>query len=249
MQSEQTQEESKPLPVWLSIPIILLCLGCGGWIIRWYVMTDPISHETTILADAPAQPTYQPRNFGGGQGNNRPRPALQRRGIQFDQNTGVMDLRTEKIRASVVVSKGTASLRNIFYINVSFLPQDAYKKILQVRNLIPDQKRTEAMKLDVHQVNQLRSLQGNPPMAISADDKTALLAAAQGYVADQQNRAALEPKILQQLDEIGDRSTDATKQAALDRAAQIDAIVTPAMWAQDAAMGGAGGAPAPAAGK
>jgi len=118
-----------------------------------------------------------------------------------------------------------------------------------VRNLIPDQKRTEAMKLDVHQVNQLRSLQGNPPMAISADDKTALLAAAQGYVADQQNRAALEPKILQQLDEIGDRSTDATKQAALDRAAQIDAIVTPAMWAQDAAMGGAGGAPAPAAGK
>src|SRR4051812_49876630 len=41
--------EPRPIPIWASVLVILLCLGGGGWIMHWYVTTDALSHETKIL--------------------------------------------------------------------------------------------------------------------------------------------------------------------------------------------------------
>jgi hypothetical protein len=238
MLSETDEQAPASLPIWLSIPIILLCLLCGGWIIHWYVMTDPISHEAKLLGDAPVQTQWrQGRPGGAGFANRGP---VQRRTVQLDQANGNMLIRTEKARVTLTVANDKATLRNVAYISYGFLPTDAAATLQKAKTLYPDQKRTEALKLDVHQVGRLRTLSGNyPPMAISPEDRKALVTAADGYIANAKNRGALEITLLQQLDDISDRSINATKQAAVDRAAEINKIITPEMWKQDAA-GGAG---------
>jgi hypothetical protein len=241
MSSEKDQDAPAPLPVWLSIPMILVCLAGGGWIIHWYVMTDPISHEAKLLGDAPVQTQWRQGGPGGqgGPGNGRPRANFARRAVILDSNNGTMEIRTERAHAMFTITDGKASLRNIFYTNAAFLPEDAHKTILAAKSLAQDQKRTEALKLDVHQVNRLRALSSNLPMSVTADDRNALVAAADEYSTDAKARVALEPKLLQQLDELCDKSLDATKRLAVERAAEIDKIITPEMWKQDTTMGGA----------
>jgi hypothetical protein len=231
--STQTADSSPaPLPVWLSIPIILVCLVGGGWIIHWYVMTDPISHESRILGDAPAQaaaPQPAPRN----------RPAARGRSIQ-QGGSGFWIATTEKARLVVAVENGKGSVRNIFYLSATFLPDQAHKTLLAARSLYQDQKRTEAMKLTVQQVGRIRSLSNNLQMALSTADKQALATAMTGYVSDAPNRPALEGKVLQLLDEVSDQSMEATKQEAIDHANKINQIITPQMWQLNQQMGGGG---------
>jgi hypothetical protein len=246
MLTESTEAAPKSLPVWLSIPIILLSLGAGGYIIHWYVMTDPISHESKILGDATAQAGFQGgggRRFNPGmQGvpggvqvgpGNQPRirqAAPQRRFVSLDQGSGDVDIRTEKARASATVTNGKATIHYLFYINTSFLPADAHKTLLAALSLHRNQAAMEAMKLDMHQMNKIGALSNSLPMALTPADKEAFGNAVASYVANAGDRSAAEPKLMQLLDDIADRSMDATKQEATDRAAQINSIITPEMW-------------------
>jgi hypothetical protein len=234
MQTQTTETAPKPLPVWLSIPIILICLGGGGWIIHWYVMTDPISHESKILGDPPAQAAWQ-----GNGGRNRPN--LNRRAIQAEDN-GRWELWTDKAHAVLTVAKGKGILHNITYMtNFPFVPEEARKTLTAVRSLVKDTTRITAMKLNVAQVRKLDALAGRPPMMISPADKELLSGLMIKYAtASEKERPPLQSKVLETVDAIADRSVEATKKETLDRVSQIDKIMTPELWSQNAAMGGAG---------
>jgi hypothetical protein len=43
----------KPMPLWLSIPLLLACLAAGFFIIRWYFNSAAVVKETSILGVAP----------------------------------------------------------------------------------------------------------------------------------------------------------------------------------------------------
>jgi hypothetical protein len=235
--TSEANDSPRPLPVWLSIPIILVCLGGGGWIIHWYVMTDPISHESKILGDVPPPPAGQFRGPPGSQGRIRRGPS-----VFYDPNGGNVRIRSEKARADLVVSNGKTTFRYAGYQSYAFLSADVMNTLAAADSLEKDQRRTEALKLDVHAVNKLRGLAQNPQMALSQADKDSLAALATQYVSNQKDRPAIEEKIIAQLDQYADRYQDATRQVGIEHAKQINAIITPEMWKQNAGLGN-GGAP------
>ena len=239
MEPEATEKSPNPLPAWLSIPIILICLTGGGWIIHWYVMTDPVSHESTILGDPPTQAQFVPAQGGGA----RNRAPVQRRTI-LDRTQGRYELRTEQARADVSVLKGKTTIHTITYTgNYSFVPDETKKTLFSARTLISDATRTTALKLTPQQINKLRGLSWNVTMVVKPEDRDLIGSQIAEYAAaDEKSRPAIEAKVLKTMDDVADRSTDATKKQAMDHADQINQIITPDMWKQNAAMGGAGAA-------
>jgi hypothetical protein len=241
--AQPTESNQKSLPVWASIPIILLCLLGGGWIIHWYVMSDPLANEEKILGDAPVQAQW---NGWPGQGRGRMNGSNggarnQRRSI-VDRGDGRWDLRTDEAHVDVSLTNGKLNWHIIAYMgNYPFVPEDVKNTLYSARAIVADNARVAALKLTPEQVKRLRGLSSTITMAISEADKTQLGADIESYIkATPAERNTLEPKLLQLMDQIAVRSRPGTKKLAEDRAAQINAIVTPEMWKQDAAMGGAG---------
>jgi hypothetical protein len=248
MSTAQPNETSQnSLPTWASIPIILLCLFGGVWIIHWYVMSDPLSHESKILGDAPVQAQWQTAWQGGqggpgGRGRNNGGPGANQRRYIRSRNDGNWDIRTEQARVDVSLSNGKLNWHTITYMgNYSFVPDEVKNTIYSARAIVADNARVAALKLAPDQAKRLRGLSSTITMSISDADKAQLGTVVEAYInAKPPERPAQEPKILQLLDQIAQRSIPATKKLAEDRAAQINAMITPEMWKQDAAMGGAG---------
>ena len=55
----------RPIPVWASLLVIVLCLGGGGWIMHWYVTTDALTHDSKLLDPATAPPDTDLRQAMG----------------------------------------------------------------------------------------------------------------------------------------------------------------------------------------
>lgn len=230
------ETESTPLPVWMSIPIILLCLAGGGWILHWYVMSDPLSHEVKLLGDPPAA-----RQWGGPGGRNGGpnQPQQPRRSIR-DRGNNRWEVRSEQARMEVTVANGKSNVAVITYVgSYSFVPEDTRTTIIAARAIIADADRVTALKLSADSVKKLKGLTSTITMATSEADKKELAGLVQAYVqSPEAQRGAQETKIYQTLDEIAQRSQGATRQQATERAAQINTIISPDQWKQNTTMGG-----------
>lgn len=226
------QQDSNTLPVWLSIPIILICLAGGGWIIHWYVMTDPLSHEVRILGDAPPAPAQW---TGPGGGNNfNPRFITER--------NGRYDARTEEARMAVTLTNGKLKWNIITYLgSYPFVPEDAKNTIFSARWIVSagNERVVTALKLTPDQVKRLKGLVPQINMEVSPSDRAELAALMEAYIqAPDSQRPAIEPKVLEALDAVAQKSQPATRQMAVERAAQINAIITPEQWQLSRSMGG-----------
>ena len=90
------------------------------------------------------------------------------------------------------------------------------------------------------QINKVLGLSRNITMVVKPEDRDLLAKQIAQYVAaSPKDKPQLEEQALKTLDEVAERSIDATKKEAIDHANQINAIITPDMWKQNAAMGGA----------
>ena len=213
MAIESTENVPTPMPIWLSIPIILICLFSGGWIIHWYVMTDPISHEGSILGDPVAQTNWQmPGGRIRGVGNNNPRRYVR------DLGNGSWELRNDQARAEATTNNGKPAFSIITYMAYQFVPEDVKNTIYAARSLAADADRTTALKLTPQQIKQLRQLSATIHMAVAPAARDELSNAMETYVAAKPTeRPALEAKVLQALDDVAEKSMPATKQQAVDR--------------------------------
>jgi hypothetical protein len=128
----------------------------------------------------------------------------------------------------------------VYYLNYSFVPADAATTLAKAQAIVKDKDRIAALKLTAVQTKKLRDLSSGRSMSMSEADKTLLSAAVEECLkAPAAQRGALEPKVVKTLDEVAQRSMDATKQQVVDRATQIDTIMTPELWKANAALGGA----------
>jgi hypothetical protein len=230
MESDQ-ETVSRPMPAWLSIPIILLCLGAGGWMIHWYMVTDALAEEPKILGDAPPPPPAQARNRGGW--NN-----LFGSNVR-DQGNGRFAYRAAKANVSVDLTRRRA---NVFYNSYDFAPEMVTVRNTRMLTEGRDKQIITAMKLTEAQLNQLRGLSGTPDIPITAQQRADLIAAFTAYQSAKgdQPREQAQEKIKQLVDEIADKSVAATHAEIISRANKINSIITPEQWKINHDMGGGG---------
>jgi len=235
MASEMNANSGSRLPDWVSIPIILICLVGGGLIIRWYLLTDPASHESKITAKAttPAKQSNPTQGVGGNQ-----RVARKVRGTVKAGRNGSWSVHVELANADFSVANGKASLGVVVYNSYAFVPGSVKSTITGVRTIIYDNDRIALLALSPQQVAELRALNERITMNLSSEDRDQLCKAMLAYAqAGERDRPNLEAALEQSLDEVAQRSTTATLQQAQDRAAQINAIITPEMWKLNSSIG------------
>lgn len=242
--------EPRPLPLWASIPIILLSLTAAGWIIHWYVGTHPQADEAHLLGDVPTRsvPVAQPSdraggrtfgNFFGGGANRGGLRDIRQTNTQAGRES--FQAQTERAKANFYTRPGKPMLVEMSYGpagGYSFLPDDVRRTIAAARQLAGDSGAVVALKLTADQVRQLRQ-RTVPTLTAAAADRTTLLADLAAYrAAAANNSAAAKAKLLADLDAVADRSHEATLQTYADRVKQINAAVTPQQWTQFRTMGG-----------
>jgi hypothetical protein len=236
----------RPLPLWASIPIILVCLTAGGWIIHWYVGSHLNADEAHVLGDVPARvpAVFRPGNNKPGGGNWNWLVGGGGRGIRQQQPGNGRDAYeafTEHARATFINNaKGQPGVNLTYGASqqaYAFVPDDVRKTIYATDRLVKDNKYTEAIKLSQADVGQLRRL-SRPAMTVVPADRSTLLTDFAAYKAAKPDaRAAAQTKLLADLDAVAQRSQEPTRQAMTEAAAKINAIVSTAQWAQLKAMG------------
>jgi hypothetical protein len=246
--STSTDDQApRPLPLWASIPIILVCLAAGGWIIHWYVGTHPRADEAHVLGDLPPRKVAAPGNarrgggwltnmFGGGRGI---------RETNAGPNRDQFDAFTERSRAIFTINPNNKNRPVNVVLNYGpqtayrFVPDDVRNTVYAAANLARDSEKYAApLKLTPAQVDQLRQ-RSRVAAVITPGDRAMLLADLAGYrAAAAKDKQAAEAKLLSDLDAVADRSQGPTRQAFADAAAKINAIVSADQWKQFKAMGG-----------
>jgi hypothetical protein len=223
----------RPLPSWLSIPIILLCLGGGGWIIHWYVMTDSLTDESHLLGDVPAMPAQQQQGGrrGGGFGGNWVR----------EMPNGRYAIRGSIATAVASLGDGKHNVRLNYNNYQGDFPGNDIKTVDAARLIVEsrDKARITAMKLTESQIQQLHGLAQMPEAVITTPQREAILTAFQNYrAAKGDKRQEATDKLRQLVDETATQAMPATKPQIAERAKKIDLIITPDKWKIDADMGG-----------
>ncbi len=230
----------RPLPSWLSIPIILLCLGGGGWIIHWYVMTDSLAEQSKVRTDA------------GAPAANNQRPSFRRQGGMADPNSnfGTGTMRTTRDggyiirgnRASATAYPNDGRLRLVYNSNGSEFAGDDWKTLEAAQLLLRghDSDKLKRMKVTSVQLAQVQAQVGQIEMAATPQQRTQILDAFKTWqaAADTAGKQAAYGRIRQLIDQTAAEDVPATRVQIAQRAQKVNTIITPEQWKIDADMGG-----------
>jgi hypothetical protein len=230
----QPETQPKPLSPWIAVPLILLCLGGGGWMAHWYISTDQLAHESSILGPASNNPPMA-RN------NRAPVvesvPPIQRQ----DPNGDIWWIHSREASAMIEsAGKGQPiNVRAVNYNSREFVPQEQYATLLAGRRIARDETVAKNLGLTDDQVQKLRRMTGTIGMATQQADVDLLKSLWAEYQAADQpaDKLAVQTKLVEALTEIARKSVDATKAVVADRAAKIKAVLTDDQWKQFDAMG------------
>jgi hypothetical protein len=231
MNPQQTQP--KPLSPWIAVPLILLCLGGGGWMAHWYISTDQLTHESTVLGPASNTPNLR---------FNRPAPPDAAPPIQrADPNGNIWWVHSREATAKIQsAGKGQPiTVLAVNYNNRGFVPQEQYNMLLAARRIARDETVAKNLNLTDDQTRKLRTMTGMINMATQQADIDLLTSLWAEYQAADQpaDKLAVQTKLVDALTEIARKSVDPTKAAVADRAANIKAVLTDDQWKQFDAMG------------
>jgi hypothetical protein len=100
--SDRLEGSYKPLPLWASIPLLIVCLFGGGWIAHWYMNSGALVKETSILGLVP--PDGRARGLVESRGDKDPKAAVTN-----------WQGHTELAEADFKVDKGTPSVTRLEY--------------------------------------------------------------------------------------------------------------------------------------
>jgi hypothetical protein len=222
-------EERRPLPAWISIILIVLCLGGGGWIMHWYLMGDPISHESTLLDPSKAAPIQ--RNFRNGNGTPVDQPSVR----QVDDSHWVVRVPEATMQVQQFAGK-PASIQSLIYNVPDFVPQDQRNRLFAARRLVRDNAAASAIGLSEDQIKRLRDLRSAIGMTTEPADLDKLKELWKQYQTATDKQSA-EGDLFTGLTVIARKDVDATRDTVTDRANKIKAVLTDDQWKKFEAMG------------
>lgn len=241
----------RTIPVWLSLLVILLCLGGGGAFVWWYMNGAGFTSRTIIIPReqlekerAERRTETQPRRQQG------PRVAVRATdadGIKPDGGNSTDANATNRWTiksgdASAVVRKaGTrAATFRYSYVRDDLLGPDQFQTMVATWRLARDQAMATAVGLSDEQVSKLRAEAAPIGILISDDDRKKIDDLFNTYLAATTDdaRASVDKKTVAALGEIGKRQLDPTKQQLAERVTRIRAILTEEQWAKWKKVGG-----------
>jgi hypothetical protein len=227
-------DQVRPIPIWASLLVIILCLGGGGWIMHWYVMTDALSHESKLLEPAASASTPNPRPTAAQRAAMNAQPANVPAVRKQDDNLWWVHAPEAAMLVDTHASPPTIKVIN--YTNYEFVPQDTRNLIISARRIARDDAVAKNLGLTDDQVSKMRGLTGQIGMVTEQADQDSLKTLWTAYDSAQSKPAA-EAALVQGLTAIARKSVDRTKQAASDRADKIKSVLTADQWTKFNAMG------------
>lgn len=212
----------RPMPVWLSLVVILLSLGAGGWIVKWYVSTDALQHESKVLEENPA--LRPARNLFNG-------PAVMQQG----QNG--WSIRCPEARLVVVQPKSKpARVSLLTYNNYEFVPAEQRAAIFTVRRILRDKAMQKSLDITDAQLQTLQPFEQTITMSATKADYEKLLTLWAAYYSAADKAKPLAA-LQSAMTDTARASIGATKALAADRAARIRSTLTPEQWKKYELMG------------
>ncbi len=222
-------ERRRDLPIWLSLLIILACLAGGGWFVRWYFDSAPISRTVSV-------PTAQPRdNDTPAERRERRAPSVRRQSPLTAQSPdGVASLGNRQWNAkSGDVLLSARGLGNETRITLSYLrgdvPDDQQRMLLLARRRLAfDPGIREALEITPEQIEKLRAVSGFSGIGLTDAETDRVRDAWQAYLSARGDaRDPAQANLLALLRELGAAKLDDTRQAIATRTERIRAILTP----------------------
>jgi hypothetical protein len=221
----------KPMPLWLSIPLLLACLAAGFYIIRWYFNSAAVVKETSILGVAP--PDGRTRYL-------RPNE---------EKNPTAWTGHTENAEVDYKIEKGVASVSRVRLVtgnrgggggggngwgNTARYPgyiPEATRKLLEGAAVAANRGKIGNTNLDKTVVEVLKaqtSQRNETNIQPSEPDKAKLLADFNEFsAASDEAKVLAEIKVLSTLDDVAKADEEVVKQKAEQQAEAIKKVLTP----------------------
>ena len=218
--AEDQPREYRPMPLWISIPLILICLSGGVWLVRWYSgMTVP-DRQTILLPDS----TGRPRNQWGGP--PRPREPVR----QIDAARGSWMISSDQANMQIDAPGGKDPVIRVLAYSRAGLGEDL-RPFVMARRIARDNATAAFLSVTPQQVDQLRPLagvmaMGGAVMLVSDADRAKLLTLWQQFESAT-DKAGAQQALLAGLNEVAGSSLPATRAKLSATGDKIKSILTP----------------------
>src|SRR5688572_1537804 len=232
------QPPVRDIPVWLTLVILLLCIGGGGWLVWKYTNTN----APGPIVITPSNPraalvkNWKPEdaNAANTAALRTPRRTPQQQ--QDDDSDGIKPLtpnRSWRVRAGnayMSVSVGRKGDLELSTNYRSFYTPEQNTLVIMRQRLLQDQAMRDMIKLTDEQLDKLKKVPPPEGMKMSDDEKKKLIDLFNAYRAAANNPKAMEAAekaVVAALDEIGKKRFEETKTYMVNRVQAIQTAMTP----------------------
>ncbi len=217
--------EKRSSRIWLSVLIVLLCLGGGAWFIGWYVGT-PIASGPVIVGDAQVDPAPN-RNVNRGQNRPNRQPAGDVRELPATSAGKRWQVRSGVSIMQVVQAAGQAASFTYTYNNPRFLNDAQRDTWMMFYRLRFDRAMADHVKLTDEQKKKLADVSTTLDMRVSDADKAKLAEAWAAYhAAEVGGKEKAAETVTNVLREVSRTSLEPTRTDFDARIAVIRSILT-----------------------
>lgn len=228
--TQTIQPRTRDIPVWLTGIVLLLCIGGGGWLIKWYLQ------DKGSVVEIPDDKVMPSANGGRGgwrgqlAGMNGSRPIdMRNRNADGVHPAGRNSFRA-KVGATTMLINASGSGRFDFipqYQNPR-TPEEAELTMIRM-SILADATWREHLKVTDEQLKDLRKKVPAPQSPrLDAADQTRMTDLWKAYEkASNAEKPAAEKKLLAAVDEIGKKNLTSYKAYEASRAEAIKTILTP----------------------
>ena len=220
------QQVERPVPAWVGIAVVLVCLLAGGAFLWWY-LREPLPSAGEVISDP-----GRSANSGGRVVRPRQGRVVQANpdadGVKVSNTGGktIYNVRADQGKSLMDVDKSASNYAFHYQRKDLLTPEQRDLAMLRFR-VMQDQAVAEALKVTPEQLQKLQAIPRAIQMEVSAGDKQNLINLFNQWdQASGSSKASAEKALVTALKEAGDRSLDATKAKIKERADQITAILS-----------------------
>ena len=209
----------RPLPIWLSLVIIVLSLGIGGGLLYW-LLADARPAGEVVLAP-PAESAAVNRAA-----RRPPAPRAQSTDIVLNSKDN-WSVFSGRGRMNIVVRENKPYY-TFLYQTSDFATPEQYQLNMLARKVVTDKPTQEKLAVTPEQIQKLRPHTAPLGMKLSDADRAKLI---ELWTAHQQAaetaKADAKAKLLAALKDVADRSLPATRKAVEERSNAVKSVLTP----------------------